>query len=256
MPFIETISGKIWFADHRDPTVHRPPLILVHGAGGSHLDWPAELRRMPEANSIVPDLPGHGKSGDAGRNTVSGYATDIVALLDALKIEKAFIGGHSMGGAIAQTMALNYPERVFGLVLVGTGAKLAVNNAIIDGIRTDPEQVVALIMKWAWAKTVDEQMRRLGHKRLMETDPNVTYGDYQACNAFDVRDKLGQISVPVLVVGGTEDKMTPLKFSQYLTDNIPNAKLITIEGGGHMMALEQPLTVSTAVQQWLVEVGN
>ncbi len=115
MPKIETSSGVMWYADHRDPTVRRPVTVFIHGAGGTHLDWPAELRRLPEANAIVIDLPGHGRSGGAGRSSVSAYAADVMSLLDALKIPRAILGGHSMGGAICLTAALSYPERVQGL---------------------------------------------------------------------------------------------------------------------------------------------
>jgi pimeloyl-ACP methyl ester carboxylesterase len=254
MPLIDTANGKIFFADHRDPTIHRTPVVMIHGAGASHLDWPAELRRMPEANAILPDLPGHYKSPKPGRQNVSSYAADIVALLDALKLKQAFIAGHSMGGAIALTMALHYPNRVKGLILIGTGAKLSVSPEILNNARSNLPQVAALITSWEWGEAVDEQIRRLGHRRLLENDPEVLYNDYAACNAFDVRDQLSRITAPTLIVGGTADRMTPFKFSAYLNEHIAGSKLVTIQGGGHKMMLEQPEAVADAVQSWLMEV--
>jgi pimeloyl-ACP methyl ester carboxylesterase len=251
MPLIETASGTIWYADHRDVTVHRPPVLMIHGAGGTHLDWPAELRRMPEANAIIPDLPGHGKSPGSGRMAVSAYAADMVALLDALKLKQAIIAGHSMGGAVAMTMALTAPDRVLGLILIGTGAKLGVHSDILNGIMEELRRSAELITDWAWALSSGEQVRRLSLMRLLENDPRVLFGDYSACNVFDIRDQLNRIAVPALVIGGTEDQMTPLKYGVYLQENIPNARLVTVEGGGHMMALEQPHIVAGAVQNWL-----
>lgn len=255
MPLIDTANGPIWYADHRDPTVHRAPLLLVHGAGGSHLDWSAELRRLPEGNVLAPDLPGHNKSAGPSRASISAYAADMVALLDALRVEKAIVGGHSMGGAIAQMMALNDPQRVAGLVLIGTGAKLSVSPDILNNVRQNTTQALDLINQWEWGENASEQIRRLSRKRLEENDPQTLYNDYYACNNFDVRDQLGRISAPALIIGGSVDQMTPFKFSVYLHERIAGSKLVKIEGGGHKMVLEQPQAVADAVQNWLNEVN-
>ena len=251
MPEVALQRGKLWIAEHRDSLSHYPPLLLIHGAGGSHLDWPAELRRLPGITVLVPDLPGHGRSPGPGRQTVSAYAADMVALLDALHIRRAIVGGHSMGGAIAQVMALNYPERVAGLILIGTGAKLRVHPDILARVRNEPDAIYELLTTWMWAEDVPEQVRRLGRRRIAANDPQVVYGDYLACNTFDVMTQIQRIAAPTLVIGGTADRMTPHKFSAYLAEHIPRAELVTIEGGGHMMALEQPQAVAQAVAAWL-----
>jgi pimeloyl-ACP methyl ester carboxylesterase len=255
MPLIETANGSMWYADHRDPTVHRPVTIFVHGAGGTHLDWPAELRRMPEANAIVVDLPGHGRSAAPGRATVGAYAADVFALMDALKITKAIIAGHSMGGAIAMTMALNDPERVQGLILIGTGAKLGVNPAILGGFLTEMAKTVALVVSLYYGKSGIDTMRRRSQQRLMEFNPTILYNDYAACNIFDLRKQVGSIRVPTIIFGGTDDLMTPLKYSEYLRDQIVGSKLVTVRGGGHLMMLEQPEFVAEEVRKWLSEQG-
>jgi pimeloyl-ACP methyl ester carboxylesterase len=253
MPLAETVKGSVWFEDNRDPTVHAPVTLMIHGAGATHLDWPAELRRLPEANAIVPDLPGHGRSSGPGRQSVGAYAVDMVTLLDALKIRWAVIAGHSMGGAIALAMALNYRDRVAGLILVGTGAKLGVHPDILNNILKDTDKAIALISEWEWAEGADEQLRRLSRKRLTETAPDVLYGDYVACNTFDVRQQLGRIQTPSLIVGGTADRMTAFKYSSFLHERLPGSQLAIIEGGGHKMMLEQPQAAAAAVQQWLSE---
>lgn len=251
MPLTETATATFYFADHLSENSPYPPIVLVHGAGGSHLDWPGELRRLPAANLISIDLPGHGKSPGPGRNKVADYAADIVALLDALQWPKAIITGHSMGGAIAQTMALDHADRVAGIILVGTGAKLGVHPDILTKTIPDLEWVANLFKDWMWGEGVPDEIRELGYERLMATDEVVTQGDYVACNNFDIRSRMAEINVPTLVVGGTADQMTPHKFSVYLRDNIANAQLVTVEGGGHMMALEQPDVVVGGIQEWL-----
>jgi pimeloyl-ACP methyl ester carboxylesterase len=253
MPLQATASGPIWYADHRDPTLHRPVTVLVHGAGGSHLDWPAELRRLPEANAIALDLPGHGRSPGAGRNAVAAYAADVIALMDALKLKTAVVAGHSMGGAVAQTVALNYPDRISGVLLVATGAKLTVHPDILKGILNDYPKTVDLIVNWYYGSIGSDTMRRTSRRRLLEFDPPVVHGDYTACNAFDLRNRVSQIRQPTLIVGGTEDKLTPLKYSEFLRDQILGSQLVKVEGAGHMLMIEQPEFVADSVRRWLLE---
>lgn len=245
---IQTLNDGInlWYADHRrEPD--QPTLLLIHGAAGSHLDWSIALRKR---NAIVPDLPGHGKSGGGGRTSVAAYAADMIAFMDALKLNRAVIVGHSMGGAIAQTMALEYADRVRGLILIGTGAYLPVNPAILR-VREAQAEVGTLLKKWFWAKPVPETIRERGFELFMQTPAEITYGDYVACNTFDVRERLGDIHAPTLVIGGMADKMTPPSYSEFLAANIPNATLALIPDGGHMVAIEQPERVVSAVYDWL-----
>jgi pimeloyl-ACP methyl ester carboxylesterase len=76
-------------------------------------------------------------------------------------------------------------------------------------------------------------------------------GDFRACDAFDVRERLGDISVPTLVIGGKDDRLTPPKFSEYLREHIPNARLLLVEEAGHMVMLEQPAVVTEAIADFL-----
>jgi pimeloyl-ACP methyl ester carboxylesterase len=253
MPLIETANGSIWYADHRDPTMHMPVTILVHGAGGTHLDWPAELRRLPEANVIAPDLPGHGRSPAPGRQTVGAYAADVIALMDSLKLSRAIIAGHSMGGAIALTMALNYPDRVQGLILIGTAAKLGVHPDILNGFVNEMRQTVALVVGLYYGKIGTDSMRRRSIQRLMEFKPIILTNDYAACNTYDIRTQVEFIRQPTLIFGGTDDRLTPYKFSEHLRDKIAGSQLVTVESGGHMMMLEQPDVVADATRKWLLE---
>ncbi len=246
MPTQKTSRGPLWFADHRREDL--PPLLLIHGAGGSHLDWPPGLRKL---GSLAVDLPGHGKSPGPGRRSIQDYADDLLALLDALNLTQAVIMGHSMGGAIAQTIALSAPDRVRGLILIGTGAKLRVHPDILARVATDPQAVAAQLKDWMWGSSTPDALRETGYQQMLSVDPLVIQGDYAACDVFDIRDRISQINASTLVIGGTEDQMTPHKFSAYLAESITNATLVTVEGGGHMMALEQPEVVTAAVQRWL-----
>jgi len=254
MPLIDTANGSIWYADHRDPTVHRPVTLVIHGAGGTHLDWPAEIRRMPELNAILVDLSGHGHTPGSGHSSIGAYVSDMLALLDALKLKQVIVAGHSMGGGIAQTMALQHPERVLGLILIGTGAKLGVHPDTLSGMISETTRTIGALVSMYYGTPVNESLIRRSQQRLGEFNPLILYNDYAACNAFDLRKQVSQIRVPTLIIGGSEDKMTPFKFSSYLHEQIAGSTLERIEGGGHMMMLEQPERVAGAVQRWLMEM--
>jgi len=228
-----------------------PTLVLVHGAGGNHLHWPPELRCLPGATVYALDLPGHGRSGGQGRDTIEDYAKAIVEFLDTVGVEQPVIVGHSMGGAIALTLALHFPNRVAGLVLMATGARLRVAPAILDGMHSDFEGSVELITRFAWSPETKPALTELGRQALLETGPDVLLGDFSACDRFNVMERLGEIEHPTLVIAGTADQLTPPKYARFLTEHIPNARLVLVEDASHMVMLERPLEVTGAVREFL-----
>lgn len=232
-----------------------PALILIHGAGGSHLHWPAALRRLPGATVYAIDLPGHGRSEGPGRERIEDYVAEIVRFMDAVEVSRGVLVGHSMGGAIAQMTALTAPERVAGLVLVGTGARLRVAPALLDGILQDARGALALITEWAWGPEADPAMVARGRQMMARVDPRVVWGDFAACDRFDIRERVGEITAPTLVITGSEDRMTPAKFGQWLAERIL-ARFVLIEGAGHMVMLEKPDQVASAVREWLKTVAH
>lgn len=248
MPYIEVNNQRLFFTRRRQDG---PTCVLIHGAGGNHLHWPAELRRLAGATVYVLDLPGHGCSEGMGCDTIEAYVAVLTDLLDALEVEQSILVGHSMGGAVAQMMALTRPERVSGLVLIGTGARLRVAPAILEGILQDAPSAIDLITHWAWAPGISEELIELGRRAMFETPPQVMYGDFVACDRFDVRDRLREIRAPSLVIAGTEDRLTPVKLGTFLQEQIPDARLVLVAGGGHMMALEQPTSVLEAIEPFI-----
>jgi pimeloyl-ACP methyl ester carboxylesterase len=247
MPYVTIAGERVFYALYQGDVQSKRNLVLVHGAGGSHLDWPAPLRRLKGANVYGLDLPGHGRSEGAGYSSIAAYRDFLLALLDALGLEKAILVGHSMGGAISLDFALHYPDRLAGLILVGSGARLRVLPAILTGILSDFEATVDLVLDYAFGPTATEQLKRLGRQRLLKTPPQVTHGDYAACDAFDVMERLGEVRCPTLVISGTADRLTPSKYAVYLRDHIPGAELVLVDAAGHMVMLEKPEVVSRAV---------
>lgn len=251
MPYTNIVGEKIFYVHHQGDPKGQRTLVFVHGAGGSHLNWPPQLRRLAGANTYTLDLPGHGQSAGQGRTSISAYADFVAAFLETLGLGKVTLIGHSMGGATALDFALRYPEGLARLVLVGSGARLRVAPAILDGIRQDFEAAVRLICDYAFAPDAPEQLKREGRRQMGQTHPDVLYGDFAACDAFDVMDRLGEIRCPTLAICGTADRLTPPKYSTYLRDHIPAAQLVLIEGAGHEVMLEQPEAVSQAIADFM-----
>jgi len=250
MPYVETASGNLYYTLSRG-AADGPVLVLVHGAGGSRLHWPGELRRLPETTVYTLDLPGHGRSEGAGCDTIAGYTGSVTAFLDAVGVELAVVAGHSMGGGIAQTLALNFADRVAGLVLVATGARLRVAPAILEGIQSNFEGAVDLITRFAWSSAAPSSLTELGRRALLETGPGVLLGDFTACDNFDVMERLAEIETPAMIIVGTADRLTPPKYARFLAEHIPNAQLTLVEGAGHMVMLERAAKVAETINKLL-----
>jgi pimeloyl-ACP methyl ester carboxylesterase len=255
MPTVDLPHGTLYYArtNAAEPVI--PPLVLVHGAGGTHLDWPPQLRRFARAHVIALDLPAHGRSTDHDISSAGtrAYANAVVALLDALALPPAIIVGHSMGGAVAQQIGIHAPERVAGLVLIATGSKLPVDPTLPQRIVDAPTATIDWIIEAAWSDDASTDLKRLTRERLHSMSPAVLQADYRACKAFDVREMLDRIAAPTLVIGSDADRMVPLKFSRTLSERIPQADLVVINGAGHMLPLERPQAVTQAISTWISE---
>jgi len=251
MPYVTIAGNRMFYAVHRE---EGPAVVLIPGAGENHLLWPSALRRLPNATVYAIDLPGHGRSETWGQEFIEDYAADVVKFVDAVGVERAVLMGHSMGGAVAQMIALTAPERVAGLVLLATGARLRVAPLILEGLQKDFEATILQIGAWAWGPDADQRQVALSRQAAIETGPYVMLGDFVACERFDVRERLGEIRVPTLVMTGSEDRMTPPKLGQYLAEQIPGARFILVPGAGHMLMLEKPRRVAKAVREFLNEL--
>jgi pimeloyl-ACP methyl ester carboxylesterase len=259
MPTSIIDGEKLHYQHHRGALQPKtPPLVLVHGAGGNLMHWPGELRRLPDHEVYALDLPGHGRSGGPGRMEIDAYAEVVREFADALKLPAFVLGGHSMGGAIALEFALRYGGRLAGLILVGTGARLRVAPEILAGIQNDIEGTTALLAAWAHGEHVDPNLQRIYLRRLREVDPRVLADDFLACDAFDRRADVAAITVPTLILCGDADRMTPVKYSQFLAIQMPGARLIIMSGAGHMAMLEplSRLAVADAVQRFLETLSS
>lgn len=255
MPFANLGSDTIYYAARGSASAaarRGMPIVFVHGASGNHLVWGEQIRALGQvARAVALDLPGHGRSQSPGRNSVDGYRDVVLGLLDALRFDRAVIVGHSMGGAIAQTLALSHPERVAGLGLVGTGARLRVLPAILDGVLNDFDNIARLAVEYAYVQPMDASMRRRAEEQFRACPPTVTHADFSACNTFDIMSRVSEIRAPTLVICGREDRMTPVKYSEFLASKIQNARLVLVDGAGHSVMIEKPDEVNRALVDFM-----
>ena len=231
----------------------KPPVVLIHGAGGTHLYWPTLIRRLVGYPVFALDLPGHGKSTGDGKQSIEAYADTVKAWMDFIGLGPAAFFGHSMGGAIVLNLALEYPQHVLGLGLLSSGARLRVHPALLESTTSEATLSIAVeqLIQWAFDPQFPPRQRQIAAKRMAETPAHVFHGDFLACNAFDVRDRLVEISQPTIVVCGAADQLTPVRFSEYLAGEILGAQLKIIHGAGHMVMLEQPAAVAEIMRGFL-----
>lgn len=228
-----------------DPAL--PSLLMIHGAGGRGEVYQPQLSGLAgQMNLAALDLPGHGATPGPGQDTIAGYADWLEGFLAAGPLRPVLLG-HSMGGAIALTLGLRRPELVRGLILIGSGARLKVMPAILEGLGKDFAGTVRMIVPFAYGPQAEPQMIAQGIEQMGATEPAVLLGDFMACDRFDLMDHLADIRLPTLVLVGDQDQMTPVKYAQHLAGAIPGAELQVIPGAGHMLYLEKPRQANQAV---------
>jgi pimeloyl-ACP methyl ester carboxylesterase len=190
-----------------------PAVCLVHGTGGV---WMRQLEELADvARVVAPDLPGHGRTGGSLPRRIAESADWVARFLDVIGLDRVVIGGHSMGGAIALQFALSRPERVAGLALIGTGARLRVLPRLLELLATAYPEGVDVLMAMALAASAPGELRASLHRQTLTNRPSVVLADLQACDAFDALARLGEITAPTLALCGMEDQLTPPKYARF-----------------------------------------
>lgn len=248
------VANEIYYHVYEDRSVgEKLPVVLVHGAGGNHLHWPSDIRRMAGFRVYALDLPGHGKSGGRGQQTIQGYAEVLLDWMTAAGLHRAALVGHSMGSAIALTMALAYPDHVSALGLIGAGPKLPVNPTLLENAASSTtfHTAISMVVGWSFGSETPSHLVEMAARRMAETRPSVLYADFQACGGFDLTMEIARVSQPTLVICGEQDRMTPRRSAQFLANTLPQARLEIISGAGHMVMLEKPAQVAGLLSSFL-----
>lgn len=253
MTNLQEIDGRkiASWVNHGGFLPDRRTLVFIHGSGGDHTNWIRQYTLLKHTFNIAAlDLPGHGRSEGPGEREVSAYVEWVKKILDGLGIFRPVLIGHSLGAAIGLSFVIRYGTAAAAVVPVGGGLRMPVNPMILEGLLQDPASVFGMAAKFSVAKQNREKFSGLIEESLSRVDPGILHGDFSACNALDITEAVAGIRIPTLVICGAQDKMTPPSLSQSITDRIPGAGLVLIEGAGHFVMMENPESFNAALTEF------
>jgi pimeloyl-ACP methyl ester carboxylesterase len=203
------------------------------------------------AEVVLVDLPGHGKSPGDGCDSVEDYRDELHKTIKRLNLGRCYVAGHSLGGAITMSLALSCQDVIKGVVLIGTGAKLKVLPQILEDIKKNKANTINDIVMLAFSKEAPSALKKDDFDETMKCRAEVIYKDFSACDRFNIMDAVGLLKVPALIVCGTDDSLTPPKYSHHLNKAIHGSRLVLIEDAGHMVMMEKPEEVNRAIQEFV-----
>ena len=248
------------------------PLLLLHGFTGSAATWTALIDALPpHFCTIAPDLIGHGRSDsplDAERYRMAHCVADLLAMLDALEVERADVLGYSMGGRLALHLATAAPDRVGALVLESSSpgiadaaerqARAAADQALAESIKR--EGLAAFVERWerlplfASQASLPEDTRARLHTQRLRNNPLGLANSLRGMGAGQQEglwDRLASLDIPTLLIAGELDVKYRVLASQMATA-LPNARAVIVPGGGHAVHLEQPQSFAKNVLEFLL----
>ena len=250
-------AGIGFEAGFKNFKANRPTLVMIHGAGGSAQVWRNQVHLLKSSlNTLAIDLPGHGKTTGSAKNTIDGYARWLMETLKAFFPEQPFLMGHSMGGAIVQEAAFKSPALMKGIILAATGPRLGVAPALLDGLLNNFENIIDTIMGYAYAPEVDRRLVTEGAALMREAGSAIVHGDFMACNQFDMRDRIVQITLPTLILCGEKDQLMPPSLSEKLKTAIEGSRCDIIPSAGHMVMIETPEAFNKSVLDFVLASGR
>lgn len=248
-----------------------PTVLMLHGIGGGHLSFAPQLEAFAAAGfrAVAWDMPGYGFSAPVEPFNFKGLAARCVALIEALQCPNVALLGHSMGGMVAQEVALRRPDLVNRLILCGTSASfarrtdgslavewadrfVAQRTAPLAQGRSMEELAGELVPAMVGTQAQPEGVRMAVH--CLSQVPAATYRRAVECiTTFDRQGALGELTMPTLLVGGSDDKVASPEVMRTMARVIPRARYEELEGAGHLMHLELPEVFNTCVLSFLRE---
>jgi pimeloyl-ACP methyl ester carboxylesterase len=236
-----------------------PTVVLLHGAGFDHTTWALHSRWFAHHGFgvLAPDLPGHGRSSGAPLTAIADMVDWTAALLDAAGAGRAKLVGHSMGSLIALETAARHPAKISSLSLIGTAATMTVGPDLLKAAEANDHAAIDMVSIWGLGFQAElggslapGLWMHTGAQRVLEKcRPGVLFNDLAACNAYQgALAAAAQIAVPVTLILGERDMMTPVKAGKALAVALPNSRTVVLPGAGHMMMVERPDELLAALQ--------
>jgi pimeloyl-ACP methyl ester carboxylesterase len=260
MPYAENGGVKVFYDTFGSGT----PIVFLHPWTTNGYIWYFQIFPFARTNQVVAiDHRGHGRS-DKPRSGygIPTHASDVTAVLDALKIDRAVLVGNSIGGMIAMQFALDHPQRVKGLFILssGTGLGAGMPKEVSESFKKDFEGTFSgLLQGTVSAKTKRERPEIFelmkAHFQVEGNFPrhvfDASFNDPAGVFNWNIMNRLSSIKAPTVVYAGAEDQATPVEANKMLADNIPGAKLHVINDVGHFLQLEKPLEFNAALQEFV-----
>jgi len=241
-----------------------PAIVLIHGYPFNRSLWADQVTALADRYRVLTlDLRGHGETeASAGTSTMKLMAQDVSALMDELRIDRAVVGGLSMGGYVALAFYQLFPHRVEKLLLADTRAQADTKEAKVTRAE-QVEQILAegmagivnaMLPKLLSPETVSKRpdiVKRL-REMMMHTNPAGAAAALRGmAEREDQTERLSQVNVPTLIVVGKEDPITPVADSEKMHDGIAGSQLVVIENASHVSNIEQPEQFNRALQEFL-----
>jgi pimeloyl-ACP methyl ester carboxylesterase len=233
-----------------------PALICIHGSADNHHVYDRLLDALPDRARYAINLPGRAGTDGPPLGAVAEMEAFLSRFIESEVEGDYLVVGHSLGGGVAIEHALaSPPKRLKGIVLISTGARLRVHPMILQLFEqvaksgTTPPLPPGLYEQGTDPALIAESSQK------REATPIETGGlDWRAADRFDRMQDLNQIELPVLILAGPNDALTPPKYAEYLASNIPRNQLRMIEGVGHMLLMERATTVADAIERFVFDI--
>lgn len=222
-------------------------LVFIHGAADSGAVWGHQIDWFSRLHRVLPvDLPGHGaRLAELAYAGCDRSAEDVVEQIQDCGFVDPILVGHSMGGAIALTVALARPELPSAILLVGSGARLRIPPRMIESARNTAERSApgirverAIPLDEVVSPAASPDVRAWLADRIGHSTGQATHADFVATDRFDVMDRLHEIQLPALVIGGEEDRWTPPRFQRFFGERIAGSRVMLLPRCGHYPFVE------------------
>lgn len=265
MPLVALAATMETLAHHGRSTAYRvrgsadaPTVLFVHGSGGTHAVWKAQLARLADTYRVAAlDLPGHGDSDDIetdpGPETLDAYAADVRAV--AADVGASVLVGNSLGGAVVLTAVLDGGVEPDAVVLAGCGATLAVADSLRAWLAGDGpgfERALAFLHdSGRLFHDPDDRTLALSKDAMRDCGRAVVNRDFRSCHTFDVRTRLSEIDSPVFALTGDHDHLTPPSAHEFLAEHVQTGGWTTLPDAAHLSMLETPDQFNDALDAFL-----